>query len=374
MFPVTNPFNSANITIRQMASHLSGLPKTVPYSPLPDGTSCTSYVCNITNAQALQILSNSKVQLLFAPNTRPSYSNLAFSLLGRFITEYLNETYEDYLENNILNPIGLFDTVFYPNATQAPQLAAPYNKLGNPILGTPSDAYPDWQAPDEQLYGTPADMAKLINFLFDGDDNILNAAVKNELFSPLFVNGDGKTMYGMPFDMLFFKNNLLRMLTGSQIGYSSHMILIPELKLGVVALANTNADLSIYTLGATSILLDYYNAAISNFTINLPLNYTQYLGVYSGSKEDGSLETIEVKLVGGQIIFTDTRLPAGIFVLLQYQSNNQFIMHVRRDKSSLSCLDFYNSGINYDVVTFISVITSGPITSLSLQGLSYTKN
>jgi len=49
-------------------------------------------------------------------------------------------------------------------------------------------------------------------------------------------------------------------------------------------------------------------------------------------------------------------------------------MHVRRDKSSLSCLDFYNSGINYDVVTFISVITSGPITSLSLQGLSYTKN
>jgi len=172
----------------------------------------------------------------------------------------------------------------------------------------------------------------------------------------------------------FFKNNLLRIISGSQIGYSSHIILVPELKLAIVALANTNADLSEYTLGTANILLDFYNSAISNYTFSLPSNYTQYLGTYSGNDEDGSLDYIQVKLVETQIVFTSTSLPAGIFVLLEYQLNNQFAMHVRTDKNSLSCFNFYDSGINYDIVSFVSQTPGGNITSLNLQGINYTKN
>jgi len=370
VLPIVNPYNNDTITLREMASHLSGLPKTFPYVA---NSTCTPYSCNITNDMAIQLLNGTS--LLFAPLVRPSYSDLAYSLLGRFLPASINASisYEQYIINNFLTPINLVDTVFTLGSSQQGRLATPYNASGNPISGVPADANLGWNAPRGQLYGTNADLANLMSFLFQSQDFILNANTKSDLFLPLDVNTDGKTMYGTPFEMLFYKNNLLRMIRGDMIGYAAHMILIPNLKLGISVLSNTNADLSQFSLPLASALLDAFNLAVTNNAYPIPGNYTKYLGTYMGDTDDGTSATIVVQIINGQLAFTDSRLPPGVYIVLENILNtDNFIMHVIKDQGIISCLELYGSALNYDTVNFVGV-TPTKSTFLLLQGLRFDK-
>jgi len=370
VFPIINPFNNDSITIREMASHLSGLPKSLPYSTTPP---CTPYNCSIANSDALQLLNGT--QLLFPPLLRPSYSELAYSLLGRFLPSNLNppQSYEQYITNNFIIPANLVDTVFNLNASQQSRLAQPFNESGLPISGTPIDANLGWNAPRGQLYGTNNDLATLMSSLFNSQDNILNANSKNDLFLPLIVNSDGKTMYGTPFEMLFYKNTLLRMIRGDMAGYSSHIIFIPELKLGVSVLSNTNADLSIFSLPIISALLDVFNSAVTNTTFILPTDYAKYVGTYFGSDNDGTTDKVVVQVLNGQLALNSTSLPAGVYILLEYIPNTEnFVMHVRKDQGIISCLEFYGLALNYDIIKFSGLIPARE-DSLYFQGLRFNR-
>jgi CubicO group peptidase (beta-lactamase class C family) len=89
------------ITFRQLLSQMSGLQREVP--------GCGLVCPNLDTKQAVEAVATTS--LLWPPNTRPSYSNLGFALLGNIVAETFYKTdFATALTKRIINPLGLQNT------------------------------------------------------------------------------------------------------------------------------------------------------------------------------------------------------------------------------------------------------------------------
>jgi CubicO group peptidase (beta-lactamase class C family) len=97
-FP-TAPADKRNITLAQLANHRAGFPIGLggDFEPL-------------SREQFLDAAF--KRPLLFTPGAREQYSNTGYALLAAVIEKVSGLTYDEYLRDNILNPLGLKNTGF----------------------------------------------------------------------------------------------------------------------------------------------------------------------------------------------------------------------------------------------------------------------
>lgn len=104
------------------------------------------------------------------PGTRHSYSNTGYTLLGLVIEHTSGERYERYLAREVLQPLGLHDSlvdfVSQQGAHADPRLAS-----GHLDDGRTHPAVPTFLRPATQFTTTAADMARLAQFLL-GDGRI----------------------------------------------------------------------------------------------------------------------------------------------------------------------------------------------------------
>lgn len=114
---------SGPITIRSLLSHSSGLPRENTYSHW-NGPNYSFP----TKAQIGAKLSSQKT--LYPSSTYYQYSNLAFTLLGYVVEEVSGESYEDYIEKNILSQLELPNTrSTMPKSLYGDELAIGYSVL-----------------------------------------------------------------------------------------------------------------------------------------------------------------------------------------------------------------------------------------------------
>ncbi|KAJ7378241.1 Putative beta-lactamase-like 1 [Desmophyllum pertusum] len=229
-FDITNPFTDEHITLREIASQMSGLPREAP----------CMFTCNTTSADQLALLRNRT--LVLPPWTMPSYSNLGYALLGRLLTENsLNQTFENWTTENILKPLGMNNTGFEITDDVQRNMAFPYGKDGTriPFMDV------GWLAPAGQMYSTINDMAKLGMFLAQPDkQNLFKPATLREMLTPVEIAPDRDIVWGSPFEMLSLKEGLLvRGKLGYMDSYLAYFSVIPELQLGVNLLVSATSFL-----------------------------------------------------------------------------------------------------------------------------------
>jgi CubicO group peptidase (beta-lactamase class C family) len=106
--------DSRPITLRQLASHTSGLPIVGTY----DGDHGPT--------EELIVKSLPGLALEFAPDTDWRYSNLAFSLLGITIGRAAGAPFEDVVGKHLLVPLGMTSTYWSHEAVPAGRLATAY--------------------------------------------------------------------------------------------------------------------------------------------------------------------------------------------------------------------------------------------------------
>lgn len=95
-FPVRNPyFPDRPITVRMLLCHRSSLKKNAPYLDFD--------VLNSQRKENVQKIWNS-----YSPGTKLDYSNLGFVILGAVIETASGLRLDDYIDKNILSPIGLY--------------------------------------------------------------------------------------------------------------------------------------------------------------------------------------------------------------------------------------------------------------------------
>ena len=97
------PADKRNITLAQLANHRAGFPIGLggDFEPL-------------SREQFLDAAF--KRPLMFAPGAREQYSNTGYAILAAVIEKVSGVTYDEYLRDNILKPLGLKNTGFlFPN-------------------------------------------------------------------------------------------------------------------------------------------------------------------------------------------------------------------------------------------------------------------
>lgn len=153
------------ITLRDLASHTSGLP-----GGFPEGISELYFTRQLSLAEAVCI--SSQRPLDFEPGTKWAYCNAGIDTLGRAIEVVSGHPFEVFLAKRIFEPLGMKDTSFYPSDDQLKRLATLYGikdgkleSVGYQLLGPTKNArHP---IPAGGLYSTAGDLAKLYRVLLN---------------------------------------------------------------------------------------------------------------------------------------------------------------------------------------------------------------
>lgn len=102
---------STSITVRMLLEHSGGWDRTKSGDPMFDAYNIATHM-NVPspppNTVTIQYMLSNKM-LDFAPGTQSKYSNFGYSVLGRVIEKITGQTYENYVRNAILIPLGITD-------------------------------------------------------------------------------------------------------------------------------------------------------------------------------------------------------------------------------------------------------------------------
>lgn len=127
--------NSSVITVRHLLQHTSGLPDTIPamigWVHYDDATRNQTEIVK-------KYLPDFK-KLKFEPGEKAVYSNLNYMVLGAIIKAVSGQSYETYITQNILEPLGMAQTDFVYTPSMAKQEAfgtLPLVHFYTPLLPT----------------------------------------------------------------------------------------------------------------------------------------------------------------------------------------------------------------------------------------------
>lgn len=249
-FSVEGPEGSQPITIRQLLDHSSGLPDI-----MPDMLGWVHYDSAPINQTALLRDHLPKfAKLQHAPSTSRAYTNLGYMVLGAVIEAVTGDSYESYISQSVLSPLGMNDSGFtYPAdiGTRAAAGSHPIVHFFTPFLpffldmgelvkeriGTRlwfNPVYID-ATPPTGLIGTAEDAARLLAAL--GNSTTFLSAQSISLIRP----HDGRVPLGWH-DFSEGERAWVQHRGGGP-GFAAIMRLYPDEDLGFVLIANgTNLD------------------------------------------------------------------------------------------------------------------------------------
>ncbi|MGD0734289.1 MAG: D-alanyl-D-alanine-carboxypeptidase/endopeptidase AmpH [Terracidiphilus sp.] len=150
------------ITLLDLATHTAGLsrevssyPRKTPHFTFPDLKFRWDWL--------------PKQKLLSTPGTAAAYSNIGFDLLGDALASASGESYATLLHDRLLQPLNMWDTTLFPSADQCARLMQGSEDEG-PCTST------EQSGASGGVYSTPADMAKLLQYLLHTPNPIPNAS------------------------------------------------------------------------------------------------------------------------------------------------------------------------------------------------------
>jgi len=220
------------ITIRQMLSHMSGIPDTVNYNwdkPEYDAGALERFVRSVADQK-----------LVFAPGEKFAYSNTAYEMLGDVIAKVSGESFEDYVQHNILTPLGMKDSTLLVREASAQLLTSPHVVEKDNVVVSKIFPYNRAHSPSSTLYSSIEDMsrwaiASLNRGELDGK-RILKQETAESMWRPV------TDALGMKEGISWFstetQGHRFVLHSGGDVGFESLLVLAPEDGVAVVAMSN----------------------------------------------------------------------------------------------------------------------------------------
>jgi CubicO group peptidase (beta-lactamase class C family) len=120
--------DTAPITIRELMTHSAGFPEDNPWGDRQLAIS----------DETLMGWLREGIPFSTPPGTAYEYSNYGFALLGRIVSRAAGVPYREYLEKEILIPLGMNSSTLEPSAVAAPLRATGYRKSGKSYTEEPA--------------------------------------------------------------------------------------------------------------------------------------------------------------------------------------------------------------------------------------------
>ena len=222
------------ITVRQMVTHTSGMPDVEDYEwdkPQYDDGALERYVRSVSNQK-----------LIFAPGTDFRYSNMAFEVLGDLISKVSGESFDDYVQQQILTPLKMKDSTLLIKKTSPGLMTWGHERdLSGHVF--PSKVYPynRMHSPSSNLHSNVEDMARwaLANLNHGELDGrrILKEQTYDIMWKPAHKPSDGRAV-GISWFLGEYRGQATVSHGGGDTGYATFLMLLPEKKMAVVLMAN----------------------------------------------------------------------------------------------------------------------------------------
>jgi CubicO group peptidase (beta-lactamase class C family) len=245
---------SDQLTIRQMLTHTSGMPDADDYEwdkPQYDAGAVERYVRGLGGAK-----------LIHAPGAKFAYSNMAFEVLGDVISKVAGQPFEEYVKDHILAPLGMHDSTFLK--TQVPPELALTPHITT-LTTAVSAIYPynRRHAASSTLHSNAADMCRWIQGNLnrgelDGQRILAAASYDEQLWkSHAPLEDEGATGFiGLSWFIGEHKGHKMISHGGGDVGFRSHVVMLPDLGAGVAVMINTiPAEVTRITTSALDLLL-----------------------------------------------------------------------------------------------------------------------
>jgi CubicO group peptidase (beta-lactamase class C family) len=221
-----------DIKIRQMLSHTSGIPDTTNYhwdKPEYDDGALERFVRSTANQK-----------LVFAPGQNFAYSNTAYEILGDVIAKVSGESFEDYVQHQILTPLGMKDSTLLVRQANPTLLTSPHVEENRKLVVSKIFPYNRAHAPSSTLYSNIEDMSRwaIANLNYGELDGrrILKRETVELMWRP--VVGAFNMKEGISWFTKDLQGYLLVMHDGGDVGFESRLMLAPNDSVAVVAMSN----------------------------------------------------------------------------------------------------------------------------------------
>lgn len=231
--------NSPPLTIKSILTHSSGLPRESnhPYWSWPD----------FPFPSKEDVVKELKNQEMLYPSSKYyQYSNLGLSLLGYVIEEVSGESFEDYIDKNILEPLNMKDTKTYMSEEDYGELLSigyssiKRNRNRDKVNFFNADgiaAAAGFTSNVEDLAKFAAWQMKLLNSL---EKNIISSETLKEMHMVSWDDELSSVTRGLGFGVYDFGGERWVGHGGSCPGYRSQLYLNPEMGISYSVMINSS--------------------------------------------------------------------------------------------------------------------------------------
>jgi len=219
------PETWANITIRHLLSHTSGM---------------TDYPTDFDFRRDYtedEILKRAKeIPVAFKPGEKWQYSNLGYVTLGVIIGKVTGKFYGEFFQERMFKPLGMTTSRIINEADLIPNRASGYRLVNGEVKNQ------EWVSPtvnttaDGSLYLTALDMIKWDEALMTG--KLLKKTSFDEMWSPIKLNDGTTHPYGFGWGIRSVNGHRVIEHGGAWQGFKAHIARFPDNKLTVIVFAN----------------------------------------------------------------------------------------------------------------------------------------
>ena len=173
-----------------------------------------------------------------------------------------------------------------------------------------------WSQPSGGMFSTVADLSSLMSMIFQYDNastsTFLRASTLREILLPHYITSDRQGGYALTFELYKIGDYMIRTKRGDVDGYASEIIMIPELKVGIVVLSSMVEHAQYIAQRMTGMLLPQFDSYFRSSNVQTgspPFPLSKYVGLYettsttttSTTAPNGS-SSLNVNVVGTTLV------------------------------------------------------------------------
>jgi CubicO group peptidase (beta-lactamase class C family)/D-alanyl-D-alanine dipeptidase len=230
-FAPHNPFKGPPpVTLRELMAHRSGMPLEAPVG---------SYVDSTAPTLAATVASLNEAAIAYRPGSHTKYSNAGAATAGYIIERTQGVPFEQWMEQQVLVPLGLRHSSFTLTPDMAADLAAGtmWTYEGRRF---PAPTFPIGESPAIGLYSSVTDLSRFLSALFTWGRGPHGPAIAPsslaEMWRPQYDTTVDGVRYGLGFAISSLDGHRRIGHSGAVYGFATDLAALPEDRLGVVVI------------------------------------------------------------------------------------------------------------------------------------------
>lgn len=277
------PMQGHTITVEHLLTHTSGIAN---YTEIPEVMEDLAKDMSIDE----MIATFRDIKLSFDPGTRYRYSNSGYYLLGAIIEQVTGQSYADFIDQRIFQPLAMKRSFYGEHARIIPGRVQGYEKERDTYVNA---TYLSMTRPYAAgaLLSTVDDLARWDAALYT--DRLLPAAARDRMWRSFTLADGSSAGYGYGWLVGTYDGEPLLVHGGGIHGFVTFALRMPERKIFVAVLSNNPAG-STPQLMAQKAVAAVCGDRVTWQRVELsPERLEKFVGVYRINEEETRVVTVE---------------------------------------------------------------------------------